>query len=509
MAAVGLGVAFATGSYWALVAADIAGGVTLAAARQRLRADSPALARRARRSPSASHVRPRSRRVAHRMVRVLERRLRRGRAAARSWRASAYSLAWNDRFRAGREARRDGDQRCPGHPVGGARTCGRGAAAVPGDGSGRLPRHLPLSVGLAVIAEPLVYTVLGAKWAAAVAPLRLLSLALMFRSLAAINPVVLLARRETYIDRNMMVLFAIVTPLLFVAGARGGMGVRRVAVRAAVAVAAPAGALHLAQDWGLVGRLGARDLACRLVGRTDGRCRFRRRRGRSVREPCRHDGAADWVRVRSSIPPRSGSRIGPRSTQFVASWRSARPGRGPTSAEDGSSMITHSTPRWRDAPRRTVAILAPDVHIEGNSAVREAARRGRNYRRNPRPAAYMRALAEPSPRTRSPRAVDGATFPATVASGRPHRAAVARRHRCWLDADRARGLSTQAAGRPGRSAQRTPPPGDLAAPRHTGVVFPCAARRRASVAGRDRDAVRAAVPSAPVLVVWDFAKGRR
>jgi O-antigen/teichoic acid export membrane protein len=82
----------------------------------------------------------------------------------------------------------------------------------------------PLSVGLAVVAEPLVYTVLGAKWAAAVTPLRLLSLALMFRSLAAIDPVVLIARRETHIDRNLMLLFAIVTPLLFVAGAQWGMG---------------------------------------------------------------------------------------------------------------------------------------------------------------------------------------------------------------------------------------------------------------------------------------------
>ena len=79
----------------------------------------------------------------------------------------------------------------------------------------------PLAVGLAMVAH-LVVAVLGPQWAAAAGPLQLLALAFIFRALAALEPVVLLARHETYVDRNMMLLFAVIAPLAFVAGAQWG-----------------------------------------------------------------------------------------------------------------------------------------------------------------------------------------------------------------------------------------------------------------------------------------------
>jgi teichuronic acid exporter len=81
----------------------------------------------------------------------------------------------------------------------------------------------PLAVGLALVAETLVLSVLGPDWAAAVGPLQLLALAFILRSLATLEPVVLLARRETHIDRNMMALFAVLAPIAFVLGARWGV----------------------------------------------------------------------------------------------------------------------------------------------------------------------------------------------------------------------------------------------------------------------------------------------
>lgn len=80
----------------------------------------------------------------------------------------------------------------------------------------------PLALGLALVADPLVVTLLGAKWAAATAPLQLLALAFILRSLATLEPVVLMSRRETHVDRNMMALFAVVAPVAFIIGARWG-----------------------------------------------------------------------------------------------------------------------------------------------------------------------------------------------------------------------------------------------------------------------------------------------
>jgi PST family polysaccharide transporter len=80
----------------------------------------------------------------------------------------------------------------------------------------------PLATGLALVAEPLVLTVLGPAWAPAIGPLRFLALAFILRSLATLEPVVLLARHETYVDRNMMAFFAVVAPIAFMVGSRWG-----------------------------------------------------------------------------------------------------------------------------------------------------------------------------------------------------------------------------------------------------------------------------------------------
>lgn len=80
----------------------------------------------------------------------------------------------------------------------------------------------PLATGLALVAEPLVMLVLGPQWAAAIGPLRLLALAFILRSLATLEPVVLLARHETYIDRNMMIFLAVLTPIAFLIASQWG-----------------------------------------------------------------------------------------------------------------------------------------------------------------------------------------------------------------------------------------------------------------------------------------------
>ncbi len=80
----------------------------------------------------------------------------------------------------------------------------------------------PLSVGLALVAEPMVTHIFGAKWIAAVVPLQLLSLFFVFRVVAALDPVILLARHEAHINRNLTLLFAVLMPLAFLIGVRWG-----------------------------------------------------------------------------------------------------------------------------------------------------------------------------------------------------------------------------------------------------------------------------------------------
>jgi O-antigen/teichoic acid export membrane protein len=81
----------------------------------------------------------------------------------------------------------------------------------------------PLAIGLALLADSLVHSLLGPQWAASVGPLRLLALAFILRSLAALEPVVLLSRRETHISRNMMALFAVVAPAAFLFFSQWGL----------------------------------------------------------------------------------------------------------------------------------------------------------------------------------------------------------------------------------------------------------------------------------------------
>jgi hypothetical protein len=73
-----------------------------------------------------------------------------------------------------------------------------------------------------------VHTVLGPQWAASVAPLRLLALAFILRALATVEPIVLVSRREMYLGRNLMALFAVVAPLAFVFFAQWAIWLRAI-----------------------------------------------------------------------------------------------------------------------------------------------------------------------------------------------------------------------------------------------------------------------------------------
>ncbi len=129
----------------------------------------------------------------------------------------------------------------------------------------------PLATGLALVAEPLVLTILGPDWAAAIGPLRFLALAFILRSLATLEPVVLLARHETYVDRNMMAFFAVVSPIAFVIATRwGATGVAATWLLVLPALSLPLQARYV---WRKIdcdlGQLVARHLARRFVRRVD------------------------------------------------------------------------------------------------------------------------------------------------------------------------------------------------------------------------------------------------
>lgn len=81
----------------------------------------------------------------------------------------------------------------------------------------------PLAFGLALVSEGLVNGVLGAKWAEAINPMRLLSLFFAVRSIAALAPVVIISRCEPHVDRNYNFLFALVLPALFAIATRWGI----------------------------------------------------------------------------------------------------------------------------------------------------------------------------------------------------------------------------------------------------------------------------------------------
>ena len=84
----------------------------------------------------------------------------------------------------------------------------------------------PLSLGLALVANDAVPLVLGQKWQAAVAPLRLLAIFASFRSITPVLPQVLNVIRETRFGMKLSVISVIAYPPHFIwaaTGARWGL----------------------------------------------------------------------------------------------------------------------------------------------------------------------------------------------------------------------------------------------------------------------------------------------
>lgn len=81
---------------------------------------------------------------------------------------------------------------------------------------------LPASVGLAIVADDLVLTVLGSKWQAASLPLALLAATSAARSLDPILAQVLIWTGRPAVNTRIMAGAAVVMPVLFVIGARWG-----------------------------------------------------------------------------------------------------------------------------------------------------------------------------------------------------------------------------------------------------------------------------------------------
>jgi PST family polysaccharide transporter len=82
---------------------------------------------------------------------------------------------------------------------------------------------IPASIGLALVAEPLVVVLLGPKWMDAIAPLRLLSLFIAFRSLATLLPNLLTSIGDARFVMWVTVGSAILMPIAFFAGSHWGI----------------------------------------------------------------------------------------------------------------------------------------------------------------------------------------------------------------------------------------------------------------------------------------------
>ena len=82
---------------------------------------------------------------------------------------------------------------------------------------------IPASVGLAVLAPDLVPFAFGEKWAAAVVPLMLLSLATPLRSLAPLLPVILNATGDSGFAMRINLMALAVMPAAFLAASFGGL----------------------------------------------------------------------------------------------------------------------------------------------------------------------------------------------------------------------------------------------------------------------------------------------
>jgi PST family polysaccharide transporter len=81
----------------------------------------------------------------------------------------------------------------------------------------------PAAVGLALVADDFVVVVLGPTWRPAIAPLRLLSLAAVFRSTVPILGQVLVATGQSRRNMEGTIGIAIILPLLFLLGSRWGL----------------------------------------------------------------------------------------------------------------------------------------------------------------------------------------------------------------------------------------------------------------------------------------------
>jgi len=103
----------------------------------------------------------------------------------------------------------------------------------------------PVAVGVALVSRDLVDAVFGAQWAGAVVPLQLLAVFFGVRSLATLAPVVMIASGEPKVDRNVSLTFLLVLPPLFLLASRWGI----VAVAATWLVAYPILFSFLGQRW--------------------------------------------------------------------------------------------------------------------------------------------------------------------------------------------------------------------------------------------------------------------
>lgn len=81
---------------------------------------------------------------------------------------------------------------------------------------------LPACIGLSLVADEFVLTVLGEHWRPAIAPLRWLAIYAAFRSVVALTPQVLIARGHAKLNMHFSIITAIVLPGVFYLGTRWG-----------------------------------------------------------------------------------------------------------------------------------------------------------------------------------------------------------------------------------------------------------------------------------------------
>lgn len=81
----------------------------------------------------------------------------------------------------------------------------------------------PVAVGLALVAGDLVQALFGDKWAGAVGALELLAAFFGIRCIATLAPVVMIASGEPRVDRNYSLVFLFILPPLFLLGSRWGI----------------------------------------------------------------------------------------------------------------------------------------------------------------------------------------------------------------------------------------------------------------------------------------------